>query len=121
LESGSADAQIVASADAGSFKLCTAWLHPRPSYALIASPRNSPKVLKAVRAAEQRCEMGRIDKNDITGSVFVRRHPEQTVELLVACLGEGIWRAEVYKFLLDLTDGVGWPFEVMARLIARPR
>ena len=28
--------------------------------------------------------MGRIDKNDITGSVFVRRHPEQTVELLVA-------------------------------------
>ena len=28
---------------------------------------------------------------------------------------------DVYKFLLDLTDGVGWPFEVMARLIARPR
>ena len=28
---------------------------------------------------------------------------------------------QVYKFLLDLTDGVGWPFEVMARLIARPR
>ena len=28
---------------------------------------------------------------------------------------------ELYKFLLDLTDGVGWPFEVMARLIARPR
>jgi hypothetical protein len=28
---------------------------------------------------------------------------------------------EMYKFLLDLTDGVGWPFEVMARLIARPR
>jgi hypothetical protein len=29
--------------------------------------------------------------------------------------------AQLYKFLLDLTDGVGWPFEVMARLIARPR
>ena len=32
------------------------------------------------------------------------------------------WRDRyLYKFLLDLTDGVGWPFEVMARLIARPR
>ena len=31
------------------------------------------------------------------------------------------WHTTLYKFLLDLTDGVGWPFEVMARLIARPR
>ena len=35
--------------------------------------------------------------------------------------GKGHLDLILYKFLLDLTDGVGWPFEVMARLIARPR
>jgi hypothetical protein len=61
--------------------------------------------------------MGRIDKNDITGSVFVRRHPEQTVELLVACLGEGIWRAEVDGSLRPLLPQV--PVEKPRDLLKR--
>src|SRR5580700_846094 len=42
-----------------------------------------------------------------------RRHQRVVAKLVMV--------VDVYKFLLDLTDGVGWPFEVMARLIARPR
>jgi hypothetical protein len=53
----------------------------------------SPEVLEAVRAAEQRGEMGRIDENDVAGSMFVGRHPVEAVELPIAGLGEGMGRS----------------------------
>ena len=54
---------------------------------------------------------------------FVRvKSEERQAALMLHTSGHLLRRQHgVYKFLLDLTDGVGWPFEVMARLIARPR
>src|SRR5262249_3650 len=55
----------------------------------------SPEVLETVGAAEERGEIGRVDQNDISGSLLIRRHPKEAVELRVACRSERMGTIEV--------------------------
>src|ERR1700730_5539429 len=55
----------------------------------------SPEVLETHGAAEERGEIGRVDQNDISGSLLIRRHPKEDVELRVACRSEWMRTIEV--------------------------
>ena len=56
-----------------------------------------PKVLKTIRTAEERGEVRRVHEDDIAGSLLIRRHPEQTVELGVTGCGEGMRTVEINR------------------------
>ena len=55
----------------------------------------SPEIRQALRAAEERREIGRVHEHDVAGALFFRRHPEQGVELRVAGRGEGMRPVEI--------------------------
>ena len=70
---------------------------------------------RQLRTATHRRQAGHVPGDRPGLEIHLRRVPRQRRK------EGGSSFSELYKFLLDLTDGVGWPFEVMARLIARPR
>jgi hypothetical protein len=66
-----------------------------------------PEVLQTLSAAEKRGEIGRVDQNDISGSLLIRRHPKEAVELRVACRSEWMRMIEVDRLTRQHLNRLG--------------
>jgi hypothetical protein len=54
-----------------------------------------PEILQTLGAAEKRGEIGRVDQDDVSGSLLIGRHPKEAVELSIAGLREWVRAVEV--------------------------
>ena len=56
-----------------------------------------PEVFQALRATEERGEMGHVQQHDVSSALLIWRHPEQTIELRIAGCGERMWTIEINR------------------------
>src|SRR5881409_3907358 len=66
----------------------------------------SPEVLQTVRNTKQRCENKQNTAYDIAGTLVRRRHPEETIEFLVALFHEWMGTFEINWLARQQTDGI---------------
>src|SRR6476620_4438075 len=56
-----------------------------------------PQVFQAVRATEERGEMGHVQQHDVSSTLLIWRDPEQTIELSIARFRERMWTIEINR------------------------
>ena len=65
-----------------------------------------PEVFQAIRSAEERRKVRRIDHYDVSCTLFIWRQLQKTIELSIARSSEWMWTIGVYRLTREYLHGL---------------
>src|SRR6185369_2251081 len=77
-----------------------------------------PEIFQTFGPAEERCEVGRIDEQNVACTITSRRHPQKTVEFCVACRGKWMRAIGIDRLARKHMDlGTVWLEQLVVRQV----